>query len=108
MAVYISEHSGKEAQERWSVGPPLVAPYSMSSASTPRLTNTAADFVRVSADVRSFLAWTISTISTVPVLTSTNIMFIVAANAPPERFPIPVGLSSTGGRYRLAVASTTT
>jgi len=108
MTVYISEHSGAVAQGRWSVGPPLVAPYSMSSASTPRIPNTAAGFIRVSADVRAFMAWTVSTISTAAVLTSTNYQFIVPANAPAERFPVPVGLSSTGGSYRLAVASTTT
>ena|SRR5215472_14497917 len=107
MAVYITEHSGSVAQERWSVGAPL-ATYALTSASTPTLPNGKTAFIRVTADIRSFLMFTVSTTNSPAVLTSTSYTLIIPANAAAERIAIPVGASSTGGTFRILGATTTT
>ena len=105
MAIYVSEHPGQVAQERQAVSVPL-ASYSLSSGSTPPVLNAQTRFVRVSADAASLFAFTTSTSSTGGlVLTSTNALRI-AANGPPERFQIPMGVGSTVGPFRVAAAST--
>src|SRR6266568_7859226 len=108
MGVFVTEHSGVRSQRGRVLSEPLVSYWLASTAlsvSTGVVLNARTNFVRVSADAACLFGFTVSTVSTATVLTSTN-SYRLPANGPPEMLGVPIGASSTGGAWRSLAGAT--
>jgi hypothetical protein len=71
MTIYVSEFHNTNSRLDRLLHQPITS-YALSSASTSVLPNAQTDYLRVSADVGSFIGFSTSTVAGSPTLTSTN------------------------------------
>ncbi|SRR6266545_1853282 len=108
MPAWVAEYSAGNVQAPKDVlGSPIVSYLLLSTAigSTAQVPNANSDFVRINSDTACLAGFTVSTVSTAAVLSSTNSVRL-SANVP-EKLAVPVGASSTAGTYKILTGPTT-